>query len=141
MRKDEFMELIQSDVDLGKEPTKVVFTKAEEELIAFAQAVQAGMIQFVLEGIIPSSEQAHFIIHLQDFMARLYAGENISFDGIKQSFSVNSRNGELFLGAVREAFKNGRVEHKETAATSDNTTDQFIEEAENAAPVTKVTLH
>lgn len=101
--------------DLGKEPSSRALTEVERKLIASSMAVNASIVQFMLEGIVPAEEQVHFMIHYADFLARLYAGEDVKINGIPSTFSVDSKAGELYLEAVEEALKHGKLPEQHAA--------------------------
>lgn len=111
MTPKELQDLYSSDTDLGTLPQQgEKLNDTQRKLAALAQAVQAAILQLVAEGVIPLKEQGHFYIHLQDFMARLYAGETLDL-GLRQSYKVDSRSGEVFLESLDHGFKDGRIEH------------------------------
>lgn len=117
----EMRKLLDATVDNGKAPPLEVLTDNQRKLAAFAIGTNAALIQFVTEGIIPAEEQGHFMMHLQDFAARLYAGEDILFpdvqqvdlntgtEPVQQTFNVDSRLGSVYLAAAELGLKEGRV--------------------------------
>lgn len=112
---------IDPKVDNGKVQNTKWMTDENRKLASFAIGTNAALIQFVVEGIIPAEEQAHFMMHLQDFAARLYAGEDVVFpaaagidltDGtetVAQTFTTDSVLGEVYLAAAELGLKEGRV--------------------------------
>lgn len=111
MNAKELQALFDGGDDLARLPqTGTPFTDDQRKFIALAQAVQAAFLQLIAEGVVPFKEQGHYIIHLQDFMARLYAGETIDL-GLEQSYKVDSRSGEIFLESMNNGMKLGRIEH------------------------------
>lgn len=124
MTKEEMIAIrgqLDPKIDNGKKAGSKWMNDADRKLAAFAIGTNAALIQFVTEGILPAEEQAHFMMHLQDFAARLYAGEDIAFpavagidltsgeETVQQTFSVDSVLGEVYLAAAELGLKEGRV--------------------------------
>ncbi len=115
---DELIALLDSGTDVGKMPATRVLTDDERKQVSFTMALNAALIQFVAEGLFDPSQQVHFMMHLQDFAARLYAGESVEFKGFPQTFLIDSKAGEVYLQASETALKSGRMEHKAPAEAS-----------------------
>lgn len=130
--------------DFGKEPTDFPLDPNQKKLAAIAMGVQAAIIQFILEGLIPLSEQLHFMTHLQDFTARIYSGESLKFDGTGQTLQINSKAGTLFYQAAEEALENGHKNYEKlkemTKAVNEQNAEANLTEQDNHVS-TKPTLH
>lgn len=106
-KEDNVRNFIDNIKDFGKEPASKVLTDDQKKLAALSMAMNAAVIQFILEGIIPLDQQLHFMSHLQDFAARIYGGEDFRMEGVTHTLQVNSKAGNLFYDAVEDALKNG----------------------------------
>jgi hypothetical protein len=108
MNSDKDMkDFIANVVDFGKEPATAVLTEAEKRFAALCMAVNAAIVQFINEGVIPIEEQMHFMQHLQDFAERLYRGESLKLPNTGQTLQINSKSGNMFFAAGFEATENG----------------------------------
>lgn len=113
--------------DIGILPTTREWTDAEKKLVAFSMAIQASMTQFIAEKLFSSDQQQHFLVHLQDFAARLYAGEDVTFGPDFPTYRVLSQAGDLFLSVTESAIKEGRMEHGERRAVSLDDDNNVVE--------------
>lgn len=100
-----------SKVDLTA-PASREFTEDERKLISFVLGINAALLQFVLEGIIPAHEQGHFMVHLQDFVYRLNAKEPLIIQGEVLPMAVDTKAGDAALEAVRTAIEKGKQEFR-----------------------------
>lgn len=105
--KNKIENFMENAKDFGKEPPSRPLTDEEKKLASLSMGMNAAVIQFIIEGVIPHEEQLHFMMHVQDFTARLYAGEELRFDTVSQTLSINSVAGELYATAANEALING----------------------------------
>lgn len=106
MNKDDIDEF-RSGVDFGDKPLKAPMSDLERKIASIAMAIQATMIQLIIENAFDEKQQVHFMVHLQDFMQRLYDGEALNFPDVSQTLKVDSGSGSLFLDAVNEGIKHG----------------------------------
>lgn len=118
-------EFQEGDRDFGLEPPDTPLTEEEKKLAALTMGMNAAVVQFISEGIIPAEQQGHFMMHLQDFTALIYAGEKLNIDGTNQTLALNSVLGRLFSTAAAEALINGhknfeRIKEKELAQREAN---------------------
>jgi hypothetical protein len=112
MKKDDIEDFMDNIKDFGKEPAERALTENEKKLAALAMGMNAAIVQFINEGIIPLEEQIHFMLHLQDFTARIYNGEDLKIPRTNQTLQINSKAGNLFLEAAEEALINGHKNYK-----------------------------
>ena len=96
-------------LDAGKEKLEMPLTDEEKKLASLAMGTNAALVQFVLEGIIPANQQMHFMMHLMDYIGRLYAGKEISFLGVDQTYNLNSVAGKLYADAAVDSLNNGEA--------------------------------
>lgn len=125
-KSKEIREMLDAAVDNGLRAPSRVFVDSERKLGALTMGANLALIQFVTEGILPAEQQAHFMMHLQDFAARLYSGENVALpdaevidlntgkEAINQTFSVDSKLGEVYIAAAELALTDGRMKRSET---------------------------
>lgn len=104
---EDLKDFMENRVDFGTKPLEYPLTDDQKKLAAFAMALNASIVQFINEGLFPESQQMHFMGHLQDFMARLHAGEGVKMPNTSQTLQVNSKAGTLFFEASNDAFANG----------------------------------
>lgn len=102
---DDFMDNVK---DFGATPPDFELTDEQKKLSSLSMAINATLIQFINEGFIPADQQLHFMGHLQDFMQRLYEGENLALPNTRQTLQLKSKAGTLYYQAAEEAFKHGR---------------------------------
>jgi len=103
-KREDFM---TGNVDYGRVALETPLTDEEKKMAAFGMAINAALIQFILEGIIPIEHQIHFMVHVQDFAAKLYAGEEVRFPDVKQTLALNSEAGRMYAMAAEDALNNG----------------------------------
>lgn len=142
-------DFMENKKDYGKEPLDEPLTVEQKKVAALSMGMNAAVIQFILEGHLKQEEQLHFMMHVQDFTARLYSGEEINFDGVTQTLSLNSVAGKLYAEAGEEALLHGHENFnkiKELAniarAKDAETNNLEAEEGAQNVPVDKPrTLH
>lgn len=121
-------DFLKGNSDFGLTPLETPLTEEEKKLASIAMGVNAAVAQFILEGIIPAEEQIHFMIHLQDFAARIYAGETWKMEGTNHTIALNSAVGKMFVEAANEALVNGH-----------NISEKYKEMAKKAQEIDKQT--
>lgn len=104
---DKVQNFYESGEDFGKKPLDAPLTDEQKKVGAMAMAMNAAVVQLVLEGVLAPEEQLHFMLHFNDFAERIYGGEEIQMLGTVQTFAVNSEAGKLYAEATEEALKNG----------------------------------
>lgn len=138
--------------DYGMKPLELALTEDERKLASMGMGVNAALVQFVLEGIIPPEHQMHFMRHLMEFTGMLYAGEKISFPGSPQTMAIDTEAGKLYAVAaaqmlthgrenaaqLNEAIKKALAERQEVEQDND---DGQTNNLEGDASVKKPTLH
>lgn len=107
MKTEDMRQFMDRKFDFGKAPVDYPLTEDQKQISVLAMAINAAIVQLILEGLFPADEQLHLMGHLQDFANRLYNGESILMPGTGQTLQVNSKAGNLFYEASIEAFKNG----------------------------------
>jgi len=108
-KREDFM---TGAVDYGRVPPTRELSEEEKKIATFTMAANAAVIQFMLEGIIPIEHQIHFMVHMQDFTARLWKGEEIRFPDVKQTLSLDSEAGRMYADAASDALLNGSKNYK-----------------------------
>lgn len=108
MPNDNVKEFNANTKDFGLEPLTFEMSEPDKKLSALFLAINASLAQFVLEGILTPADQVHFVVHMQDFAAKLYTGEVIKIDGVNQTLNVNSLIGKIFLDEANDALLNGK---------------------------------
>jgi hypothetical protein len=141
--KEEIEEFYKRSADFGKEPLAEPLTDVERKQATLAMAVNAALIQFVLEGLLSPADQLHFMVHVSDFSERLYKGEEIKFPGAEQTMSVNSRAGWLYNAATDESFRNGSksLADFKAAIAEYEAKQQTNKDEENGIVPAKYTVH
>lgn len=104
-------DFFNSKEDFGSEPASEPMSDANKRLVAVFMAVNATLLQFVNEGVLPAEEQMHFMNHFQDFVNRIYKGEALTFSGVKHTLNVNSRLGSELLGSVDNMLEHGHEQY------------------------------
>ncbi len=130
--------------DFGTKPADIELNDWQKKLAALAMGMNAALVQFILEGIIPNAEQIHFMGHLQDFTARIYAGESVKMPSTGQTLQINSKAGNLFYTAAEEALANGRKNIEELKRLSQELREQQAEGKSEQNPnvsTPKTTVH
>jgi len=122
--KDEVRQFMEAAIDYGKKPLEAPLTEEQKKLAALGMAINATIVQFVLEGILPEGEQMHFMMHLGDFAERLYKGELLKMPGTQQTMSVNSEAGRLYALAAEQELNHGhetflKLKERQLAAAND----------------------
>lgn len=105
--KDEIASFLEGSTDFGKQPATEVLEEWQKKIAALSMGMNAALVQFILEGIIPPEEQMHFIMHLHDFIGRIYSGEAIQLPYTRQTLDINSKAGNLFYKASEDSISNG----------------------------------
>lgn len=105
--EDDVREFLNTKKDFGLEPSDTVLTDEQKKLSILSMALNATLVQFVLEGLFLPEQQLHFMGHLQDFANRLYNGESIKLPQTSQTLQINSKAGTLFYNATNIAFTSG----------------------------------
>lgn len=141
MSKEDYMEFMKGSRDFGLVDLPEPLPEDQRKLAAFVMAVQATLVQLILEGVFNPAEQIHFMSHLQDFTARLYSGEGVKLEGVKQTLKVNSEAGKLFLSATEDAFINGHENFLEIKRISKQIVEEAEQNKEQENVSTKPTLH
>lgn len=111
--------------DQGLEPATSTLSDAERRFTALHMGIIAAFIQMAKEGVFPVDQHAHFMMHLQDFVARLYEGQGIDLhipgfsvsghrdakrgDEQTQTFAVDSALGNLFQDVGNYLIVNGKL--------------------------------
>jgi hypothetical protein len=117
------MEGLDFSEDLGKQPAQAHMDETAQKLSALYLAINATLQQLIKEGVFDPKEIDHFLLHFSDFASRLFAGESVSVyknkedmvtsTGVKitnQSFSVNSRIGELYKNMAELVLVEGKID-------------------------------
>lgn len=107
MSPEDVKAFMRGEYDFGERPATVALSEDQKKLAALGMAVNATLVQFIQEGIIPYDQQIHFMGHLQDFANRLYNGESIKMPDTRQTLQVNSQGGNLFYEASLDALTQG----------------------------------
>lgn len=107
MDKEEIKSFNTGEFDFGLVPADRELNEHEKRLASVTMAVNAAIVQFVIEGIIPFEEQVHFMGHLQDFISRIYRGDAVKLPGTAQTLALNSKAGNIFYEAAINALEHG----------------------------------
>lgn len=130
--------------DQGLEAPKEKLTDGERRYVSLHMAVIASFAQLVREGMLPAAQNSHFMMHLQDFLARLYAGESLDLGnadltgafkqegGQSQTFKVDSQLGVMFKEVGNYALEHGKIDHPE-GRVQVMTSDDFAKMINEAA--------
>jgi hypothetical protein len=121
--------------DFGKEPATRELTDSEKRFAAISMAVNATVVQFINEGILPIGEQMHFMQHLQDFAERLYRGESLKLANTGQTLQINSKSGNMFFDAGTEAVENGHKNYVKINNLMRDLASKVQQDNDDAEPV------
>ncbi len=142
-KQGDVKDFMSNRFDFGTKPSDIELNDWQKKMAALAMGMNAALVQFILEGIIPHAEQIHFMGHLQDYTARIYAGESIKLPGTDQTLQINSKAGNLFYTAAEEALANGRKNFEELKKLSQELRAQQVDEntEQNPNVQPKITVH
>lgn len=98
--------------DYASKPLDYPLDENQKKLAALTMAVNAAMIQLVLEGSFDPREQMHFMSHLAEFADKAFHDEEITFPDAPP-MKLNSKLGTMFYEAAEKALKEGRKVHQE----------------------------
>lgn len=118
MNEKELENFVKNVTDFGTTPSDVELTPEQKKLSTISMAVQATIVQFINEGLIPIDQQLHFMGHLQDFANRIYNGESIKLPNTQQTLQINSKAGTLFHAVTENALVNGSANFSELKRVS-----------------------
>lgn len=99
--------------DFGIQPAERVLTEAEKQISVYNMALNAAIATLISEGAFPPGQQVHLMVHLQDFVQRLYQGETVRLPGVFHTLKLDSRIGTLFADAAKDALSHGTETFKE----------------------------
>lgn len=126
------LESVDLSTDLGKVAAQTYMDDKARAVAALQIGVNATLQQLIKEGVFDPHQVDHFLIHLSDFSARLYAGEDVNVIPenaeyqtnrgqkiVRQTFRVDSRIGEFYWKMADLMLKYGQVESLEEGDLED----------------------
>lgn len=139
MKKEDIKAFMENAKDFGLEPASSVLEEWQKKVAALSMGMNAAIVQLILEGSIKPEEQVHFMLHMQDFTARIFAGEKLKLPSTGQTLDINSKAGNLFFEAGEDALVNGS---KNYARIKDMVNDETRKDQAYAEPaISKPTVH